>query len=81
MKTATYIRNISGMRGVGKLYRLSEPATYSDGTTEYVVVSKVDHWRATEARRYVERLLGRRLTTAEFASFSAPIRAQHRGAA
>jgi len=44
VKTATYIRDIDGMRGIAKLYRLSEPAPYDDGTTAYVVVSKVDHW-------------------------------------
>ena len=39
LKTATKIRDIVGWRGTVALYRLSEPVSYDDGETDYVIVS------------------------------------------
>lgn len=36
------------------------------------------HWSATLARHYVERIMGRELTHAEFYVFSRPIRDQYK---
>lgn len=35
------------------------------------------HWEATAARRYVERVMGRKLTADEFYVFAQPIRVQY----